>query len=140
MTLDQLQRAQLLMFAHQEAAYTGSLAAMKAVCYVVRNRVRKGWFDGNWIEVIENAEDAAGNMAPTPGKLDVFSRTFQMLMQAVDDIYYSSASDEVEKIVGEALYYQFVDRNLRPWFTDAILRDPANHARIAHIGTMVLFN
>lgn len=140
MTLDQLQRAQLLLFAHQEAGSTGSLSAMKAVCYIVRNRVRRGWFDGNWIEVIENADEVSGNDPATRQKLDVYSRAFQMLMQAVDDIYYASASDETEKAVKEALYYQFVDRNLRTWFTDNILRDPASHARVAHIGTMVLFN
>jgi hypothetical protein len=140
MTIDQLQRAQLLLFAHQEAAATGSLAAMKAVCFIIRNRVRKAWHDGNWIEVIEHADEVAGNDATPRPALDVYSRAFQMLMQAVDDIYYSSASDDVEKVVNEALYYQFVDRPMREWFTEHIIREPTNHARIAHIGTMVLFN
>ena len=62
-------------------------------------------------------------------------------MQAIDDIYYSSADgDDVEKVVKEALYYQFVDRPFRVWFTNNIIRDPQNHPRLAHIGTMVLFN
>jgi hypothetical protein len=140
MTIDQLQRAHLLLFAHREASASGSIDAMKAVCYIVRNRVRAGWHDGSWIDVIENADDVAGNEPAARATLDVYSRTFQMLMQSVDDIYYSSASDPVEAAVDEALYYQFADRPMRTWFTENILRHPQQHARRAHIGTLVLFN
>jgi hypothetical protein len=141
MTLDQLQRAQLFFFAYGEASASGSLSAMKAVCYVIRNRVRRGWHDGNWLEVIEQADQVAGNQ-PTKKlpRLDVYSRSFQQLMQAVDEIYYSSSSDDTERVVDEALYYQFADRPLRTWFTENIIRHPQEHARKAHIGTMVLFN
>jgi len=140
MTIDMLQRAQLVLFAHHEAARTGSLDAMKAICYVVRNRVRAGWHDGSWIDVIENADEVAGN-TPTPApKIDAYSRPFQMLMQAVDDIYYSSASDPIEGVVDKALYFQFMDKPLRVWFTENILRKQQEHARKAHIGTLVLFN
>lgn len=141
MTLDQLQRAKLLLFAHAQAASTGSVDAMKAVCYVIRNRVRAGWHDGNWIDVIEHAEEVSGNEPGPAIALDVYSRSFQMLMGAVDDIYYSAAAgDQIENTVDKALYFQFMDRSLRPWFTEHILRQPAAHARRASIGTMVLFN
>lgn len=140
MTLDQLQRAQLVFFAHQQGARSGSLAVMKAVCYVVRNRVRAGWHDGNWMDVIEHADEVAGNEETPRLKVDIYSRAFQMLMQAVDDIYYSAATDEVETLVDKALYFQFVDKPMRGWFTDNIIRDPKNHPRTAHTGTLVLFN
>jgi hypothetical protein len=140
MTIDQLQRAQLLLFAHHEAAATGSVDAMKAVCYIVRNRVRKGWHESSWIDVIENAEQVSGNEPGPQPRLDVYSRSFQMLMQSVDDVYYSSASDPIEAAVGEALYYQFADRPMRAWFDYNIIRRPQQHARRTHIGTMVLFN
>lgn len=139
MTLDQLQRAQLLLFAHQEAACTGSLDAMKAVCYVIRNRVRGGWHDGSWIDVMENAYKVGGNHLEQRQHIDPYNRIFQMLMQSVDDIYYSSASDQVENVVGDALYYQFADRSMRAWFEENIIRYPAAHARKAQIGMMVLF-
>lgn len=140
MTLDQLQRAQLLLFAHQEAACTGSLDAMKAVCYVIRNRVRAGWHDGNWIDVMENAHKVAGNQLDPRMHIDPYSRILQMLMQNVDDIYYSSASDAVEAAVDKSLYYQFADRPMRAWFAENIIRHPEAHARRTHIGTMVLYN
>lgn len=140
MTLDQLQRAQLVLFAYQEAASTGSLHAMKAVCYVIRNRVRAGWHDGNWIDAVQRADEAAGNLPQPAQKIDVYSRFFQMLLQGIDDIYYGVTGDETESVVSKALYYQFVDRPLRPEFVEEILRHPESHPRRAHIGTMVLFD
>lgn len=142
MTIDQLQRAMLLLFAYDEASFTGSLQSMKAVCYVVRNRVRAGWHDGAWIDVIQNAGEVSGNN-PANGdatRIDVYSHPFQVLMQSVDDIYYASSSDDTERVVDKALYYQFVDKPLRSWFTENILRKPENHPRVAHLATMVLFN
>jgi hypothetical protein len=140
MTLDQLQRAQLVVFAFQEAIATGTLDAMKAVCYVIRNRVRAGWHDGSWLDVMEHADEVSGNEPIPRTKIDVYSRVFQMLMQSVDDIYYASADDNAQKVVDKALYYQFMDKPLRPWFNEAILRNPASHPRRAHIGPMVLFD
>ena len=140
MTLDQLQRARVVFFAHEQAAATGSLAAMKAVCYVVRNRVRAGWHDGSWIDVIEHHPEVAGNERQDPPLLDVYNRSFQMLTQAIDDIYYAAGGDETERATGEALYYQFMDRPLRGWFTENIIRHPAEHPLRATIGSMVLFD
>lgn len=140
MTLDQFQRAQLVTFAHQEAAHTGSLHAMKAVCYIVRNRVRAGWHDGQWIEAIQKADESAGNQPYPAQRIDVYSRIFQILLNAIDDIYFSAASDDVERVVDKALYYQFVDRPLREEFTETILRHPESHPRRAVIGSMILFD
>jgi hypothetical protein len=129
MTIDQLQRAHLFLFAYNEGAASGSLQVMKGICYILRNRVRKGWHDGNWIEVIEHADEVAGNMPGPRQPLDMYSRGFQQLLQAVDEIYYSSSGDELESVFDEALYYQFADRPLRPWFTENIIRYPQEHAR-----------
>jgi hypothetical protein len=138
-TLDQLQRAQLVFFAHQEGIATGSLNVMKAICYVLRNRVKAGWHDANWMEVIEHADEVAGNEPSAHHRVDIFSRQFQMLLQAVDDIYYSASSDDVSELVKGALYFQFADRPIRPWFIEHIIRDPKNHPRTAQTGMLLLF-
>lgn len=141
MTLDQFQRAKLVDFAHQQAIHTGSIAAMKAVALVLRNRVRGGWHDGNWLAVIQEAEEASGNEPWPAAQIDVYSRGFQMLLQAIDDIYYGNPFDEnLERTVGKALYYQFIDKPLRPWFTENIILQPS-HQRHAVIGaTMLLYD
>jgi len=140
MTLDQLQRAHVLIYAHGQAAHTGSLPAMKAVCYIIRNRVRAGWHDGSWIDAIEHADEVAGNAPGPRPRIDVYNRTFQMLMQWIDEMYYSSSSEEMETTVDKALYFQFMDRPLRPWFTDNILRQPKAHPRKVQIGSMVVYD
>ena len=121
MTLDQFQRAQLFAFAYQQALHTGSLQAMKAVAYVIRSRVVGGWHDGSWIEAIQRAPDVSGNEPTDPPLFDCYSQTFQKLAMAIDDIYYGQV-DEIGRIVSTALYFQFIDRPLRPWFTDHVLR------------------
>lgn len=138
MTLDQLQRAALFGFAYQQASHTGSLPAMRAVAYIIRNRVINGWHDGNWLEAIQKHRDASGNEATDPPLFDPYSQTFQTLLRQIDDIYFGQ-SEETAQAVGKALYYQFIDKPLRSWFTDNILHQPSAHRRQAIIGSMYLY-
>jgi hypothetical protein len=140
-TLDQLTRASLVLFAYQEGMQSGSLNVMKAILYTLRNRVRQGWHDGNWIEVMDCAGEVSGNEAAAKVPIDVYSRTFQMLMQSVDEIYFSNAinSDDVATLTGDALYYVFANQPIRPWFVDNIIGDAKNHPRIAQTGMLMLF-
>jgi hypothetical protein len=150
--LQQFERARLAMFAHDEAAHTGSLDAMKAVCYIMRNRAKAGWHDGTLLSVIEAAAESAGNDQGTDRKvMSASDRNFQLLLQSIDDIYYGQAEDAVKNVVSETqepggakrrpacLYYQFANRPPRPWFVENIVRDPKNHPRRASFGLMFLF-
>ncbi len=141
MTLNDLQKAALVLFAAKEAGNTGSLAAMKGICYVIRNRVRAGWHDGSWIDVIENANDYAGNVAAaTPRLLTLTDRGLQMLARDIDNLFYSGGmDDEVAESFKSVLYWQHIDRMTTPWFFENIIRNPANHRRAVQVGTIAFF-
>lgn len=153
MNLQQFERARLAMFAHDEAAHTGSLDAMKAVCYIMRNRAKAGWHDGTLLSVIEAAHESSGNEPRSDRKpISASDRNFQLLLQSIDDIYYGQAEDTVRNVVCETqepgstgkrrpgcLYYQFANRPPRQWFVENIVRDNTNHPRRASFGLMFLF-
>lgn len=141
MNIDTLQRAKLVLFAYEEARHTGSLDCMKAVMYVLRNRLKAGWGDGTWFCLINGARDVAGNERYVAPMIDPKDRLLQMLVREVDDIYLNSGNgDDVTRVVvAEALYYQFIDQELRPWFVENIVREPKNHPRTGQIGSMMLF-
>lgn len=136
MTLDQFQRASIVRFGFNEASHTGSLACMKGVCYVLRNRIRSGWYDGSWIAAIEHGFEVAGDEPKTPPMLDINNRLFQLLLRDVDEIYYGTGEDETQLVVDDCLYYHFIDRPVREWFAENIVRDWRNHPRRAHIGSI----
>lgn len=141
MTLNDLQRAALVMFAAREVGPEGSLDQMKAVCHVVRNRVKAGWGDANWFTVIENAHAAAGNEARARVVLDVNDRRLAMLARDVDEIFYGDAQDEmgqlcakIDKDRGPLLYWVFIDRPVLDWFRDNIVRLSGTHKQRAQVG------
>lgn len=136
MTLEQFQRAMVVRFAVDEATHTGSLACMKGICYVLRNRIKSGWYDGSWIMAVERSFEVAGHELQERPKLDINNRLFQLLVRDIDDVFYSSGEDETAAVVGDCLYYHFIDRPVRQWFVENIIRDPQNHPRRAHIGSI----
>jgi hypothetical protein len=134
------ERAQLARWAYLKAVHTGSLACMKAICYVLRNRVQAGWGEGLWLNVIENhcmmeGNEESGMRQP----LDPADRLLQILVRDIDDIYLGLSADDTELVVQDALYFQFIDRPPRQWFVEHIIRDPENHARIGQVGPIALF-
>ena len=153
MTLNDLSRVQLAVFACKAAGPNASLEMMKAICYVMRNRVRAGW--GDWIEVIETADQHAGN-EPVPVKLDSTNRNLQRLLRDIDDVFYaqsgsyqSCGSDTIEAAMGEQgtgadkrgalLYWCRIGQPYRPWFEENILKDQKNHRMRMPMGLMLFF-
>jgi hypothetical protein len=150
MNLATFERAQVAAFAYRQARHTGSLDCMKAVCYLLRNRVKAGWGDGSWLSVIEAAGAVAGNsLASEPSAhFSASDRLLQLIMRDVDDIYLGQEHwDDAARMVvmGDdakkpgALYYSFVDRDPSSWFVENIVRKPAEHAHVGNIGPMMLF-
>jgi hypothetical protein len=166
-TLNDFQKALLCEFAVREAE---SLEQMKCICYCIRNRVRKGWHDGSWTKCIEHAQESAGNeghlegIRSAPGtaianavgtrEIDPNSRPFQMLLQAIDDIYHGqrwvpsgvdgvrdedAQGTDLESAVGTALYWVRLDRPVRPWFAENIVRDRENHPERSQMGLMMFY-
>lgn len=144
MTISLFERAQVAAFAYSKARHTGALDCMKAVCYVVRNRVKAAWGDGSWQSVLISANDFAGNnlspqLAENAPKLDVQDRLLQMLVRDIDDIYLGNSNDDTKLVVADALFFQFIDQPPRQWFVENIVRDQANHPRIAQVGPIAFF-
>lgn len=154
MNLATFERAQVAAFAYQQARYTGSLDSMKAVCYILRNRVKAGWGDGSWLSVLNLASGVAGNN-PDPernvgvsGFMGSSDRLLQLIVRDVDDIYLGQdRSDDSTRLVcsGDnppktgALYYTFVDRDQSVWFIEHIIRKPEDHPQIGSVGPVMLF-
>jgi hypothetical protein len=64
------ERAQVAGFAYREARHTGSMDCMRAVCFVLRNRVKAAWGDGSWLGIIAAHHLVAANFdAWTMGEL-----------------------------------------------------------------------
>jgi hypothetical protein len=145
MNMAAFERAQVAAFAYRMGSYTGSLDCMKAICYVLRNRVKAGWGDGSWFSVMASHWDVAGNadqLFPelrSEGHMDPQDRLLQMLVRDIDDIYLGASTDDTQIVVGGALYFQFIDQPGTVWFTENIVHQPDHHKRIAQIGTMAFF-
>lgn len=148
------ERGYIASFAYCEARYTGSLDCMKAVCFVLRNRVKAGWGDGSWISVVRAAHEVSGigiEFRPPAESQELYAssdRLLQLIVRDIDDIYLGQdrMDDSTRMVVcGDnppktaALYYTFVDRPLRPWFADNIIRKPQEHKHIGNVGPMMLF-
>lgn len=157
------ERAQVAAFAYRKARHTGSLDCMRALCFILRNRVKSAWGDGTWLSVMEAAHlmeathDNGAGIELADGKAQGIGtdRLLQLIVRDVDDIYLGQDNfdDRVRQVVcGDnanakpghkewkpALYYCFVDRTPRPWFVENIIRRPNDHAHIGQIGPMMLY-
>jgi hypothetical protein len=145
MTLNDLQRAAVVLFAAREVGTHGGLEQMKAVCHVLRNRVQAGWAE-NYLAVLEQAAGAPANEPGGEGRLDVNSRSLGELARAIDDIFYGCAGDDIAHICGRQdkehgplLYWAFVDRPVTGWFKENIAGKPKEHFQRGIVGFMYLY-
>jgi len=135
-------QAKLVIFAYQEAGWTGSLQCMLAVACVLKNRVDAGW--GEWMDVLEDTHRVEANEIDLQVNMDLADDNLRDLMAEVDDIYHGIFVDELTKpenpMGGEAtcLYYCFVERPIRDWFAKHIIQSP-EHPRVAQVGQMMLY-
>jgi hypothetical protein len=140
MNLSTFERAQLAGFAYKAARRTGSLDCMKAICYVLRNRLRAGWGNGTWLSIMDAHPDVEGNSQEwNEVSLDAQDRLLQLLVRDIDDIYMGTSEDDTKGVVQDALYFQFIDQQPSAWFVEHIVRDAVNHPRIAQVGPLAFF-
>jgi hypothetical protein len=160
-TFNDLQRGALVLYAARAAGPFGSLEQMKAIAYCMRNRVKAGWFDGQWLTVIEHATEADANMLTSPVTLDPGSRVLQRLVADIDDIYYGGRQDhregmrnkalpavaqrfspeggDLEEAIGKSCYWLRVNEPIRPWFKAQIMDHPEEHPNRANMGLIAFF-
>jgi hypothetical protein len=93
LTLNDINRAQLALFAARAASAGAALEVMKMIALCVRNRVRQGWHDGQWLTVMEHADEAEANLPGPRVYLDPNQRPLQRMMADVDDIYYGQRDE-----------------------------------------------
>lgn len=140
------ERAQVAAFAYREASSSGSLDVMRAICYVLRNRVRNGWFESSWLTVMGQAHETAAHVPELFVPMRSQDRLLQMIVRDVDDIYTGQdrSDDNICQIVAgdrkhPVLYWAFVNRQFVPWFTENIIRQSQEHAHIGTIGPLLLY-
>lgn len=149
MTVNDIQRAYLCLFAVREAGPRASADQMKAIAICIRNRVRQGWHEGDWIKVIENADETRAN-EPIAMHLDANNRDFQILARDIEEIYFSrrdwtrepslAQMPDLDEAIGAATYWAFINRPLTPWFQSHIVGDPKNHPSKTSFGLMMFYN
>ncbi len=166
MTLNDVQRAELALFAARAAGAGASLEQMKGIAYCIRNRVKQGWHDGQWLTVMEHAEEAAGNLAEVRIYLDLSNRALQRLIADVDDIYYGSGSangqdtglkgqssaprtataqryapqgGDLEEALGKCCYWARLNEPFTAWFRENVLDRPDAHPMRAQMGMMMFY-
>jgi hypothetical protein len=154
MTQKDVDRVMLVRYAVRETGERGSLEQMKAVCYCLRNRVRAGW--GDWIDVIEGADEHGAHTPENDGRIDPNNRAYQRLLRDVDDIYFGhrglaksygdtegggerDLEDSLTARDHECLYWAFLDRPMRPEFAETIVRAGAEHPNRATMGLMMFY-
>jgi hypothetical protein len=147
-TIDTFVKAQLALLCWRNAPAGKPFTSMKALAFLVRNRVKAGWMGGDWLAVI--AEDPAyaahvpngqyySSMAPHT-RLDSFpdlrNDLFQRFLWEVDRVYDGTAGDTMTE---GALWWAELDKIDRPWFLEHIARRPEDHPRVAQVVTLTLW-
>jgi hypothetical protein len=135
MHADNFIKAQLVAFAHREAAHHGGIDNMLAVMHLVRNRHSAGWFGGDWLKILADAPDKAATIYPA-SEVDLRETNVKLVLYHVDDIFNGMAPD---KYTEGALYYAELNRVERNWFVTEIARDPVHHPRCAQVGPVTFF-
>lgn len=139
--------AELARLAWLDANEEG-LNGMMAVAFTIRNRVRAGWFNGDWISVLSNHKQYSARIEPYPSTLpDPRVYSFQCLLQEIDGIFSGQRADDITiaaqtvlaKPANPALYYARLDQITSEHFLENIARQPDLHPRVAQVGMMFFF-
>lgn len=138
MTPEMFIRGQIAAYAHAEGSLAGGFQGMLAIACIVRNRQMAGWYSGNWMHILNTAHDVSAHEERHRPSIDLTCPMFRRVLQEVDDIYTGTFDDD---LTSGAFYFLETNdtRPIRPWFQQKIIRDHANHPRIAQVGTLILF-
>jgi hypothetical protein len=136
----------LALRAYRDAASEG-LTGMLAVCFVYRNRVNAGWWDGSWVEVLKHHKDVSAYESQNETDIpDPRNYAFQCLLQEIDGIFNGTREDDISTpktsilaVKLKPFYFANLDQIDREWFLTEISRNP-EHKRMSQVGGLTLFS
>jgi hypothetical protein len=140
-------KAQFALTAWRDGGHEG-ISGMLATAFCIRNRVRAGFYNGDWLRVLSHHQDYAATDRTYSLELpDPRNYAFGLLLQEIDGIFAGTREDDITipphsmaRQTPVVLYYgNLADPNLRPWFLN-ICRDHENHQRVATVGTLTFFS
>lgn len=116
---------------------------MLGVLFVLRNRIKAGWFGGDWIRNMavhgQFSSMTVKGDSQTVEYPDPRDPTFQQLLNYIDHIYDDTMPDT---LTNGALYYADLSSpsyDKEGWFARVIVGQPGKHPRCATIGTTTYF-
>jgi hypothetical protein len=126
--------------------------AMMGIAFTIRNRVRAGWYGGNWLDILAHHQEwSATTATPSIELPDPRINSFMKLLQQIDGVFNGMVDDNITIkqdgvsnliITGPppvALYYGRMDKIDNPWFLENISRKGELHPRIAQVGLISFF-
>jgi hypothetical protein len=136
-------KARIVDFVAAEAYTSGGVETMLAVAQVLANRVAAGWQGGDWLRVINSADQYRGTIQPAY-QIDPRDGNFRELLRRIDEVYHGTADDsgvnvETEDGKARSLYYGELHNINRDWFIEHITDDLENHPRLATVGQLTFF-
>src|SRR6266576_5594730 len=140
---------QLALLAWRDG-FTEGLDGMRAVAFVIRNRVNAGWWGGSWVEVLAHHRDYSYRTEAYPDTLpDPRVYSFQCFLQEVNSIFSGQQVDNVTapaqpsfvaSAYRQALYYAKLNEITSDHFLENISRQPQIHSRVAQVGALTFFS
>lgn len=153
MTSADFTTAQLALRAWHDGKTEG-LNGMLAVCFSFRNRIRKGWWNGNWAAALAHHREVSYKLEPDPDELPDPGKdyAFFLLLQQIDDIFSGRTEDTItvsqdslppplspQYVAPVALYWARLNEVTNPWFLENISRSP-DHKLVAQVGALSFFS
>lgn len=133
---------------------TEGISGAKAVCFSIRNRIRAGFYGGDWSQVLSNHKNWSATLEPLPATIpDPRDSAFRTFLQDVTNIFTGMSEDNITIAqdsmanylkIGNlsaapppALYFCRLNEITSDHFLNEIVRKPEVHKRIATVGTLV---
>src|SRR5690348_5948532 len=126
-------KSQMCLLAWREGHQYGGLANQEAILLLIRNRVRAGW--GDYDFVLDQYDSHRPYPADDFSFPDLRDIVFQQLLSKVDYIFDGSAPN---KLIGGALYCADLGKPINEKFLSSIVRNP-DRERCAQIGPVYFF-
>jgi hypothetical protein len=139
--------AQLALKAWQDGRGEG-IAGLKLVAFCIRNRVRAGFYGGDWDKVLSHHQEWSSTLElPDQNLPDPREPAFRAFLQEVDGIFSGRVEDNVTIKPGGAvqqlsaappvaLYYARLDSITNPWFLQNISQNVEQHRIIGNVGSL----